>query len=323
MKFPPEDAITIALALLDDCYCQKGRQKPSFLGFLIEAEWVEQRTQRQSNNQFALRSKADRNSLLSYMHSHYGEQWQTAFEPDETREEFLKKHLVSPLPVTLHSRVKNAVWGEHSKKTTSIDTHLETLDSEIIQLRTRTSCQLHFSSRVIDCLEEMDFADAIILNEKALSQLTSIQCDEPVQIITVENAGAWQHLPLPKPVMAIFVPGNNYKLTLRFLSALQNFQWCHFGDLDQKGLDIAAQLARSLDKPIKLLIPEWWSDYQTHFAQKIKAGKTLWRTDICPYSKHYRNHPLLNSLVEQEIWLEQEAIMLDTRLEEDIRNLLK
>ncbi|WP_020582071.1 Wadjet anti-phage system protein JetD domain-containing protein [Endozoicomonas elysicola] len=319
--FSPEDAVPIALALLGEGYVQKGQQMPVFLDFLINARWVEKHSYRQRNNHFALRTTDDRQNFLVYMNKHFGDNWQTSLEKGETRDEFLSKRLLSPIPVNIHSRVQNAIWGEHSKKKLSAQPDIETVDSELIQLRTRMDCQLHFSGRVINCKDEMAFSDAIIINETALSKLQSIQCEAPINIITVENAGAWQHLPLPENVIALFVPGNNQKLALKLLSFFLNYQWAHFGDLDQKGLDIAAALARAQNRPLKLLIPDWWSEYRPHFELDIKKRKTLWRENICPRSRQYTRHPFLNSLANRKKWMEQESIVLDSRLLNEIRCL--
>lgn len=321
MTFQPEDAIPIALDLLADSYRQKGRQMSAFLTHLIKVGWVEQCSFRQRNNDFALRTAHDRLSFLEYMERQFGSHWQTSLEQGETREAFLTQHLISPLPGHIHSRVVNAIWGEHSKKQAATPSGIATRDSELIQLRTRMECQLHFSGRVINCRNEMAFSDAVIINETALDKLQSIQCEAPTNIITVENAGAWQHLPLPENVIALFVPGNNQKLALKLLSFFLDYQWCHFGDLDQKGLDIASSLARAQNKPLKLLIPDWWSDYQPHFKLGIKQGKVAWRKDICPQSRKYAQHPFINSLADDAKWMEQEAIVLDSRLLDEIRRL--
>ncbi len=255
------------------------------------------------------------------MNKQFGSDWQMSLEKAETRDDFLKKHLISPLPKFIHSRVLNAVWAEHSKKQTSPPPEMETRDSELIQLRTQMDCQLHFSGRVINCQDEMTFSEAIIINETELSKLESVECETPITIITVENAGAWQHLPLPENVITLFVPGSNHKLTLKLLSFFQNYQWCHFGDLDQKGLDIAVSLSQALNKPLKLLIPDWWSEYQPHFKQDMKKGKIAWRKDRCPQSRQYSQHPVIKTLADSEIWMEQEAIVLDSRLRNEIRCL--
>ncbi|MGB0360252.1 MAG: hypothetical protein ACPGEF_02440 [Endozoicomonas sp.] len=172
MRFTPEEAIPIALALLDEGFISKGQNKPEFLKYLIfNAEWVEQRSFRQRNNHFALRTEHDQQNFLAYMEMHFGNNWSTSLEKDETREDFLNKRLLSTTPAKIHSRVLNAIWGEHSKKQTAVQPATETLDSELIQIRTQMSCQLQFSGRVINCQNEMAYSNAVIINEVALGKL--------------------------------------------------------------------------------------------------------------------------------------------------------
>ncbi|WP_257295220.1 hypothetical protein [Endozoicomonas sp. YOMI1] len=72
---------------------------------------------------------------------------------------------------------------------------------------------------------------------------------------------------------------------------------------------------------MKLLIPDWWSEYQSHFELNIRQGKTEWQNNICPSDKRYAKHRLLNRLAERKKWMEQEAIVLDSRLLHEIRCL--
>lgn len=237
---------------------------------------------------------------------------------------FLQERLQEPLPDTMHGRVINALWGDHSKQETDPPPGIERRDSGVLQLRTQTDILLHFrGGRVIHCREEMEFAGAVLLNENALEKLKALEYTSngaKVHIVTIENEGAWQHFPLPDGIVAVFMPGNNQKLAKRLFSFTADCPWTHFGDLDQKGIDIPYSLANALGKSmesVKLLIPDWWQEYRRLFDLSVRQPwKSLTRAQS-------RQSPLLKSLKSEKKWLEQEAIVLDKRFYQAVQALIE
>lgn len=320
-RFPAESAVPVAQSLLSPKGLQVGRQQPDFLLWLIRQDWAESVTNNKTRNRFEL-TPAGKEHLPQYMVSHYGDQWSDEPKIPCNRERFLKERLIEDLPTVIHSRVINAVWGEHSKRSIRQPDGITERNCEVIQLRTSSNVQLVFSGRTIDCREEMDFADAIILNEKMLSQFEHIKGQQKLHIMSIENAGAWQHMPLPDGLIAVHVPGNNQRLFRQLMDCLPETRWSHFGDLDPNGIQIAQNLAHGLNQRVNIFIPKWWYEYIENYQLSVTDSKNKKAWAFLPMLLS-REYSILNRLKGDQIWLEQEAIMLDYRLEDTVKQWVK
>ena len=305
-RFSAESAIPVAQALLSPQGFRVGQQQPEFLRWLIHHDWAEQVTLNKVRNRFEL-TPSGKTYLPEFMSTEFGDNWlHVSTEASISRERFLSDHLKADLPKLIHSRVINAVWGEHSKKSVRRPEGIKEQNCELIQFRTSTKMDLVFESRTIKCQEEMAFSDAIILNEKMLASLKKIRCAKPLTLVTIENAGAWQHLPLPQGMVAIYVPGNNQRLFRKIIDFFPNAGWGHFGDLDPKGVQIAQTLARATNHKLKLFVPNWWYEYLAHYQLPLKQTNQQQSWAFLPVLLA-REYPILTRLKDGHIWLEQEA----------------
>ena len=320
-RFSAESAIPVAQALLSPQGLRVGQQQPEFLRWLVHHHWAKQVTLNKVRNRFEL-TPSGKEYLPEFMASEFGENWlHVSTDSSISRERFLSDHLKPDLPALIHSRVINAVWGEHSKKSVRRPAGIKEQNSELIQLRTSAEMELVFESRTIQCQEEMAFSDAVMLNEKMLASLQVVRCTGPLSLVTIENAGAWQHMPLPPGMVAIYVPGNNQRLFRKILDFFPKAGWGHFGDLDPKGVQIAQTLARASNHKLRLFVPNWWYEYLEHYQLPLKQTDQQYPWAFLPVLLA-REYPILNRLKDGDTWLEQEAIMLDGRLEKTLENWL-
>lgn len=111
------------------------------------------------------------------------------------------------------------------------------------------------------------------------------------QLVTVENKGAFVDYPLQEGELLLYVPGRNTALAKQLLPYCQRASLGTLWDLDQRGLDIATELAGALGRPLALWLPDNLMDYVHHYArdllrqpkeQKRQRGKIAWRDNIAP-----------------------------------------
>ncbi len=320
---PLDIARPVALALLDSGEVKPPRKAQAFIQFLNSNDWIESIPDR-SRLTFQL-THDGRSHLRETLCRCYGNDWD--INPEENlrqqREQFLKDVLVSPLPAIVHERVAQAVWAQHSKDRKADNAYLpgplKTCKNDILRLRTHANIRIYGTDWVIDTQADMQRFGEIILNERVLSSIQCIESPDSVSVMTIENIGAWDCCPLLDELLTVFTPGDNTRLTIYFLQQLKAFQWLHFGDLDYPGLDIGKNLARQLNKPLRLFLPHWWSEYLPTHALTIANDdkRKLWPEKSLSLSL-LRQHPVLQELQQNQFWLEQEAIMLDKRLIETL-----
>lgn len=187
---------------------------------------------------------------------------------------------------------------------------------EAIRLRTLTSLslidkegRLHNMAPVINLLGEL------ALPERALTGLRGIEWPGR-QIVTVENKGAFVDYPLQPGELLLYVPGRNTALAKRVMPLLPAaIPWAHFGDLDQRGLEIAAELAQATGRPLALWLPRNLADYLPHYARPLSlpsAGsqsKIPWQSNAWERVSGSALTEALNYLALNKCWLEQEVLV--------------
>ena len=325
-RFPAESAIPVAQALLSPQGFRVGKQQPTFLRWLTHHNWAKAVTTIHIENRYVL-TPSGQTLLPEFMASEFGGNWLNVSTTTTSRERFLADHLTNQLPEFIHSHVATAVWGEHSKKSVKPPEGLSERNCDIIQLRTSSKVELIFSSgkmtsRKINCTKEMAFSDAVILNEKMLSSLNRIKSEGKLSLITVENAGAWQHMPLPEGLVVIHVQGNNQKLFRQLVTYFPDASWSHFGNLDPYGIQLAQNMALGIHRKLTLFIPNWWYEYIKYYQVPLSDENRKKQWAFLPILLS-REYPILNRLKTEQTWLEQNAIMLDHRLENTLTSWIR
>ncbi|OEC41461.1 Wadjet anti-phage system protein JetD domain-containing protein [Aeromonas sp. DNP9] len=245
--------------------------------------------------------------------------------PEPDKGELLQRLGVS-LPARLNQACFHALWHGDSKHPRSASlaapklANLSLTQDEVIRIRTLEPLSLvDRQGQQHDMTVMMALLGELALPERALATLAAIGWQGD-RVITVENKGAFVDYPLQPGQLLLFAPGRNTSLAKRLIPLLPaGVQWAHFGDLDQRGIDIAIELARELNRPAMLWLPCELKPYLEHYARPVRtfatdSGKVPWR--VMQQADQADGHgtpagvPWLDELVTNGAWLEQEVLIL-------------
>jgi hypothetical protein len=214
----------------------------------------------------------------------------------------------------LHHKTYKARWAAHSKAAGTVPAHLDLTRDDTVRIRASQGLRLRRDDGgELDCAAWMALAGEVVLPERALNDGLRLAGTLPRLAMTVENLGAYIDFPCVPELLLIHAPGWNSSLARRLIEQLPpTVAWWHFGDLDPEGLEIFAALAQP-PRPAKLWIPDFWEEYLASHALPLERP---WPGGLAVA------HPLLARLVQQQAWLEQEAIVPDSRLAQAVQALL-
>ncbi|MEH8171542.1 Wadjet anti-phage system protein JetD domain-containing protein [Aeromonas veronii] len=230
------------------------------------------------------------------------------------------------LPARLNQACFYALWHGGSKHSRSASlaapqlAELSLTQDEVIRIRTLEPLSLvDRHGQQHDMTAMMALLGELALPERTLGTLAAIGW-QGVRVITVENKGAFVDYPLQPGQLLLFAPGRNTTLAKQLIPLLPaGVQWVHFGDLDQRGIDIAIELARELNRPAMLWLPCELQPYLDHYARPVRtfatdSGKVPWRVTM--QADQVYDHgslagvPWLDKLITDGTWLEQEVLIL-------------
>lgn len=228
------------------------------------------------------------------------------------------------LPASINSATLSGLWLQDCKAILS-PAHLaraealgvRVFNDEVIRLRSASSLSLLWKDGSRYCADEsLNMLGEIALPERALARLQGVEW-QGKQIITVENKGAFVDYPLQQGELLLYVPGRNTVLAKQVIPLLPAaIAWAHFGDLDQRGVEIASGLAVAMERPLALWLPEDLMEYTCHYArpllrqlegQKSSRGKIPWRLASVQSSGVLIE--ALTHLITHKAWLEQEVLV--------------
>lgn len=232
--------------------------------------------------------------------------------------------LVGQIPCEINNATLSGLWLGDCKASLS-KTQLAVAEirgirvfsDEVIRLRTNSALSLLWQDGRRYCAEEsLNILGEIALPERALIGLQEIEW-QGQQVITVENKGAFIDYPLKKGELLLYVPGRNTVLAKQIIPLLPaSIPWAHFGDLDQRGLDIAAGLALAINRPLSLWLPDNLMEYIQHYervlirkldGQRSQRGKIPWRQLECQSNNVL--FAVLDRLKTNGTWMEQEVLV--------------
>ncbi|WP_429106608.1 Wadjet anti-phage system protein JetD domain-containing protein [Aeromonas veronii] len=230
------------------------------------------------------------------------------------------------LPARLNQACFYALWHGDSKHSRSASlaapqlAELSLTQDEVIRIRTLEPLSLvDLQGQQHDMTAMMALLGEFALPERTLGTLASIGW-QGERVITVENKGAFVDYPLQPGQLLLFAPGRNTTLAKQLIPLLPaGVQWAHFGDLDQRGIDIAIELAHELNRPAMLWLPCELQPYLDHYARPVRtfatdSGKVPWRVTM--QADQVDGHgalagiPWLDKLITDGTWLEQEVLIL-------------
>lgn len=230
------------------------------------------------------------------------------------------------LPASLNGATLSGLWLRDCKALLS-PTHQARADElgvrlygdEVLRLRCGSSLALRWEDgRRYDAAESLQMLGELVLPERALAELENVEW-RGRQIVTVENKGAFVDYPLQPDELLLYVPGRNTTLAKQVIPLLPaRIPWAHFGDLDQRGLDIARELADNVRRPPALWLPENLQAYVHHYARalncrsgerKSRRGKLPWRDALATPQGGGALAEALACLITNSEWLEQEVLV--------------
>ena len=158
---------------------------------------------------------------------------------------------------------------------------------------------------------------AAVLGEVAITDRAfrdGVELEGPIRALwLVENLGAFQDVVAPDGWLVAHVAGWDTATVARLLRKLARVPAVHFGDLDPNGLRIFRHL-REIRPDLRWLVPEFWAEWMPERAQAGAWPETLDLEGV---------PPLVRRLAAGGWWLEQEAIVLDPRLEAAAEGMLE
>lgn len=244
-------------------------------------------------------------------------------EPDKRKQ---LQCLGVSLPARLNQACFYALWHGDSKHPRSAPfaapqlANLSLTQDEVIRIRTLEPLSLvDLQGQQHDMTAMMALLGELALPDRTLGTLAAIGWQGD-RVITLENKGAFVDYPLQPGQLLLFAPGRNTTLAKQLIPLLPaGVQWAHFGDLDQRGIDIAIELARELNRPAMLWLPCELQPYLDHYARPVRtfatdSGKVPWRVTM--QADQVDGHgtpagvPWLEKLIKDGTWLEQEVLIL-------------
>ncbi len=230
------------------------------------------------------------------------------------------------LPSRLNQASFHALWhgdSKHPRSDTDSDQAIALTQDEVIRLRTLSPLSLiDQDGQRHEMRAPMALLGELVLPERSLDRLQGIEW-QGRQIVTVENKGAFVDYPLQAGDLLLYVPGRNTRLARQVIPLLPvAVPWAHFGDLDQRGLDIATELAGAIHRPLALWLPDTLMAYIHHYArpltrrfegQQASRGKIPWRAEPAAGRPGDLLAEALSQLIAHGLWLEQEVLVLARR----------
>lgn len=226
----------------------------------------------------------------------------------QRRADALRAAAMPPMPARINRRTAASLVAPHAKAALTPRRRQALQGSEatgdgIVRLRphgpvrvrtTTGTCDLDLLARVLGevAIPERAFRDGLALDG-------SLQA-----VLLVENLGAWRDLPPLPGWLYAHVPGWDTSTAVHLLACCPGVPALHFGDLDPNGVRIVRHL-QGHRPDLRWCVPSFWSEYLGSHGQGC-----AWPPGVVGPA----DPPLLHELVRQGRWLEQEPLVLDSRL---------
>ena len=279
-----------------------------------------------ADNHFTL-SKGQRFWLNPQGKDFIKRQLQQAKTPNVDDPEVDIQQLNIQLPAQVNQHVLQALLKKDAKKSLDeadrqrlVETGIQITKDDILRLRSAHGFSLYLDQgRLLDLTSLMGITAECVLPERLLSQVTKLLPSEVAftHVISIENIGAFIEIELKPHCLFLYTPGHHTRLAQQFIRMLPaSVTWVHFGDLDQAGINIGLRMAASLHRPYKPLLPRNLQEIATRYGKPVirgakeqdgnMRGKLPWQLDKLNPELAARLAPL----IEQELWLEQEVIVM-------------
>ncbi|WP_175760742.1 Wadjet anti-phage system protein JetD domain-containing protein [Burkholderia ambifaria] len=213
------------------------------------------------------------------------------------------------LPERLNHRTAIALTAPHSKANLTPRRQAALADTEtthdgLLRLRPPRGLCARTAQGTLDLCDLARMLGEAPIPERAF--LDGFAFEGPLRaVLLVENRGAWRDLPELDGWLVAHVPGWDTTTVVHLLARVDpETPIVHFGDLDPNGVRIFLRL-RDHRPNLKWFIPDFWTE-----CVEPRPLKRSWpaKLDLSEAPK------LVKNLARKRLWLEQEPLVVDSRI---------
>ncbi len=317
-----DDRLGALELLATGALCRRARQEAAF-AWLAELPWTRAASRRDEITLVA-RHRPALVALLDRVWSDWREVQVALLEAGldptpaghDRLQDLLRRRGAPDLPFRLNRRTAAAVVGPGSKSSLTTTRQLvledhEVVDDGLVRIRPPPGLVALRGGRRLPLDEVTDVLNEVAVTDRALRDGLVLEGGVDA-VLLVENLGAWRDLPRPGRWLFAHVPGWNTGMVRGLLALVGDVPVVHFGDLDPNGVRIVRHV-RGIAPRVRWLLPEFWGEYLPMHGMRRAwpeeldvSGLPAWARDV----------------VEQGLWLEQELLVLDPRMQQALEALL-
>lgn len=224
--------------------------------------------------------------------------------------------VVPDLPDRINRRTAAALTAPHSK-TALTESRMgvlggtDTTHDGAIRLRPPSGLSARTDAGTVDLSATAAILGEVSIPERAF--LDGLMLEGTIRaVLLVENLGAWRDLPMQPGWLLAHVPGWDTVTVGHLLDCLSGVPVVHFGDIDPNGFRILLHL-RQRAPDLKWFLPDFWFELADAYGLPVEWPPGL---DLTFAPDRVR------ALASRGLWLEQERIVLDSRVAEALESIL-
>jgi len=164
-----------------------------------------------------------------------------------------------------------------------IEHNIQLVEHRYLSFRTVLPCSLFLSTgELMDISSSIRAWQQFVIPEMAAGQVIKWlwQSDAPQEIITVDDYHVFSCISLKENQLIIHAPHQYSDLAEKMITSFTHeVVWAHLCDLTPLGLNEASQIAKRIQRPLRLYLPENWMDFLR------KMGVPLTNHDKWPYGE--------------------------------------
>lgn len=217
------------------------------------------------------------------------------------------------LPERMNRRTAAAMVARHSKASIGpfeqvVLEEIDLTDDGLVRMRPNAGLEIYRQAVRHDARDLSALLGELVLTDRALRDGTRLGGRMPRAVLTVENLGAYLDVVVQDDVLVVHIPGWNTRTAKDLMGRLDDIPILHFGDLDPNGIMIVAHL-RHWRPAVRWLVPAFWETYTEGKGLKRQWPELQMPSDTPAW---------VVALPERRLWLEQEVIVTDPRLEQAV-----
>ena len=220
------------------------------------------------------------------------------------------------LPQQLNRRTAAALTAPHSKATLTnrrlaVLGNVGTTHDGSVRLRPPRGLLARTRRGVVDLTAITEVFGEISIPERAFNEDLTLE-GAIRAVLLVENLGAWRDLPSLEGWLFAHVAGWDTATVVLLLDRVGHVPLIHFGDIDPNGARIFLHL-RKRYPDVRWFVPSFWRELVDS-----NGFRAEWPNDL-----DLGDAPeLVRDLAHRGLWLEQEALVIDSRIASALEAML-